>query len=71
MTNIIAGSKFVIKSMPRNFVQRMIALGINKNTQIKISRIAPFQGSVQIELGNLNFGLRRSDFLQLELEPIE
>lgn len=71
MINIVAGSRFIIKKVPKRFVQRMVALGINRNAEIKISRIAPFNGLIQIELGNLNLGLRQDDLLQLELEPVE
>ncbi len=65
------GSKFIIKSIPKKFLQKMLSVGINRNTEVTVCRIAPFNGLVQIKLGNLNLGLRQADFLQLELMQVE
>ena len=70
MGRLTPGSKFIIKEIPKQFMQRMLAFGIKRNAEVTICRIAPFNGLIQIKIGNLSLGLRQSDFQQLIVEAI-
>lgn len=70
MNSLTPGSKFIIREIPKKFMQRMLAFGIKRNVEVTICRVAPFNGLIQLKIGNLSLGLRQSDFKQLVVEDV-
>jgi len=71
VTALKPGNKFIIKSIPQNCLQKMLAFGLKRNCIVTIARIAPFNGILQLKLGSLSLGIRQADFLKFGLELVE
>jgi len=70
LKQLLAGQTGVIKSLTENdlFNDRLVALGLKKNSIIELIRQAKFNGPFHLKIGTTEFMLRPSIAEQIQIE---
>jgi len=70
LKQLLAGQTGVIKSLTENdlFNDRLVALGLKKNSIIELIRQAKFNGPFHLKIGTTEFMLRSSIAEQIQIE---
>ncbi|MET3617560.1 ferrous iron transport protein A [Peptoniphilus olsenii] len=73
LKNAKVGKYYIIKKITGKgpLKRRIMDMGITKNTEIYIRKVAPLGDPVQINLRNYELTIRREDAELIEIEEIE